>query len=182
MSALARRKEDMNRCVGAAVLSAVALASSGCVSAGSQSGTAQGQVQGPSARDARCDVVPSADLGRILSEPFTGPINTNDSTEQIPECQWTGKSGTSLVLVSVADTGANFLFKDAQQEAARNLGKVAPITVPGADRAYSLLSFGRIGMMVGDRYVESTTLVPGASTDDVVKVAALAAAGAAASR
>lgn len=164
-----------------AALAAAALAGlTGCVSAADvPADSAAGAIDRPAGpQHEACILFEAADLERVLGQEFEQPVNTADSTEGLAECQWTASSQTALVMAKVSQGNGPFLFRESADAASRSLGEVEPLTVSQADKAYALRRLGRVGMLVGDSYVEVSTLVPGAGDAEITKLARMAAAAA----
>lgn len=161
----------------AALAAAALVGLTGCVSAADgPTGSAAGAIDRPTGpQHEACVLFEAADLRRVLGQQFEQPINTADSTQVLAECQWTASSQTALVMTKVSEGDGPFLFRESATAASRSLGKVELVTVPKADKAYSVRSLGRVGMLVGDSYVEVSTLVPGAGDAEIMKLARMAA-------
>ena len=82
------------------------------------------------------------------------------------------------MLVKVSDGGGNFLYRENIRAAEENIGTVQQIKVKGAESAYLLSRLGRVGMVVDGNYTEVTTLIPGASDEQVVELAEVVAGNA----
>ena len=156
----------------------VVVALAGCVSAEDPVDKPTTAATVPAGADERCDLVTSEQLQQLFGNEFTGPTPTSASNEQQAECQWTAADQGSLVLVKVSDGGGNFLYRENIRAAEENIGTVQQIKVKGAESAYLLSRLGRVGMVVDGNYTEVTTMIPGASDEQVVELAEVVAGNA----
>lgn len=167
------------RVIVAAGAAGVLALTSACVSASdraSSEATATGSGATPAARI--CSLLSAAQLGQVLGVAFREPIAAAGSTATATQCQWTATDQTSLVLTKTVSKQADIVYRSAMRESQRSIGAVAPVRIPGATAAYILPSLGRTGMLVGDRYVEVSVLVPSATPGQIRQVATAAAANA----
>lgn len=159
--------------VALCALAVAALSLSACVSAPPPP-TSSAAAAKPEAEQ-RCPAFTAGQLSRTLGQPFSDARVDPSSTDAIIACQWTAKSQAALVLTKVATQGGRVLFEESRDASARSIGAVNPVTIRGARSAYVIPSLGRVGMLVDDRFVEVSVLVPSADGQDVARLATLAA-------
>ncbi len=167
----------MNRLAIAAVTALVA-ALTGCISAEDSADVPTTATTAPASADQRCDLVTSEQLQQLFGKEFTGPTPTSASNQQQAECQWTATDQAALVLVKISDGGGKFLYRENARAAEENIGAVQQVKVKGADSAYLLPRLGRVGMIVAGNYIEVTTLIPGATDEQIVQFAEVVASNA----
>lgn len=155
---------------------AAAILTSGCVSAADRSADATSAGSDATAAAIRtCDLLNAQELGRILGTAFQAPIVDPSSSDTGTQCQWTSNDQTALVLTKVISQQADVVFRTTLRESQRSIGAVRKTDIPGTRAAFVLPSLGRTGMLVGDRYLETSVLVPSATPAQVERVATTAA-------
>lgn len=155
---------------------AAALLTSGCVSAADRSSdTVSAGSDATAAAIRTCDLVTSEELGRILGTAFQAPIVDPSSSNTGTQCQWTSTDQAGLVLTKVVAKQAAVVFRTTVRESQRSIGAVETTQIPGTRASFVLPGLGRTGMLVGDRYVETSVLVPSATPQQVRSVAIVAA-------
>lgn len=156
-------------------LAAGALLLTGCVSAAEPS--AGPPTPSPSRSGPQCDVLTVEQLQETLGVAFVPPRAPDpSSTATTTVCQWTATDQTALVITKVL-TGVNakLVFRSSFEETRRTLGPTETTDIPGATSAFRVPSLGRTAMLVGNRFVEVSVLVPSATPARVADVAAFAA-------
>lgn len=156
-------------------VAAVCVLTAGCVSAQPAS-TGAGAVASAPSIAPQCDLLTSASLQRTLGVSFVAPRAEDPSSSATTTvCQWTASDQSALVITKLLTRDAALVFRSSFEESQRSLGPTQATTVPGAKSAYVVPSLGRTAMLVDDRFVEVSVLVPSATPEQVAAVATQAA-------